>query len=109
MDSDPTYSMNKRIIKLMPDYQCWPLWEAGGDQVGNIDPHTLPLKSETIETLERWSKIFDSWMNLDDPHSGPEPSKKQVHEFNDEGEKLAKTLQKELGKAFQIIHDRKFK
>jgi len=32
-----------RIIKLMADYQCFPLWEASPGKVGNVDPNTLPI------------------------------------------------------------------
>ena len=42
--------MAKRI-KLMADYECFPLWGQSDDLPINIDPQTLPLTSETVQEL----------------------------------------------------------
>jgi hypothetical protein len=93
-----------RQIKLMPDYQCYPLWLSGNEGPANIDPATLPLSSETILRLERWANIFDNWMNLDDPASTPEPPDDEVAAFEDEGKALWKQLQLELGPTYHIFY-----
>ncbi len=54
-------------IKLMPDYQCWPIW--GVDGIGNINPHTLPISQETVAHLEKWAAAFEEGFNWDDPAS----------------------------------------
>ena len=37
-------------IKLMADYQCWPLWNI--DEPDNIAPQELPLAEQTIEQTD---------------------------------------------------------
>lgn len=36
-------------IKLMADYDCYPVWDM--DEIGEIDPSELPLSKETIKRL----------------------------------------------------------
>jgi hypothetical protein len=38
-----------RKIKLMPDYQCFPLWDM--EEPDNLDPKDLPLNKDTIASL----------------------------------------------------------
>ncbi len=35
-------------IKLMADYDCYPLWLDSDDEVGNIDPDVLPISDSTL-------------------------------------------------------------
>jgi hypothetical protein len=91
-------------IKLMPDYQCYPLWLTGNDGPANIDPVTLPLIPETILRLERWADIFDSWMDLDNPTSTSEPRNDEVSAFEDEGIELWKQLRRELEPAYEVFY-----
>lgn len=91
----------KKQIKLMLDYQCWPLWFAGdGEEIGNIDPRTLPLNIETIKDLEVWSEVFDSQLNLQYPKnifSGKELSNEEWDNLEKEGIRLWKKLIEEFG------------
>lgn len=32
-----------KTIKLMADYDCFPLWKSSPGEVGNIDPEDLPI------------------------------------------------------------------
>ena len=56
-----------RTIKLMPDYQCHPLWEASPGMVGNIDPATLPIPRDPVARLPEWARLYDATLNADDP------------------------------------------
>jgi len=50
--------MTPRRLKLMPDYQCNPLWEyeePPGDLYTNPDPAELPLSQATIRDLRAWA------------------------------------------------------
>ena len=47
----------------MADYHCWPLWHAGGTEVGCIDPETLPLTATTKQQLSVWQEFYDSKLN----------------------------------------------
>ncbi len=91
-------------IRLSTDYQCWPLWWEEADEVGDIDPKTLPLRPETIAGLERWAETFDSWMDLDDPASEQEPSDEEFQAFEQDGVRLWKQLQQELAPDYEVIY-----
>jgi hypothetical protein len=83
-------------IKLMADYSCWPLWKAGGGEVGNIDPSSLPLSPATRHSLNTWASHYNSWLNRTDPSlSGPK-SDADEEAFCAEGRRLWRLLQSEL-------------
>lgn len=88
-------------IKLSADYQCWPLWRPSGD---DVDPHTLPLSTETIERLERWADTYDGWLDLSDPARSPTPSPKEKRAFEQEGRRLWKRLRQELGPDYEVVY-----
>ena len=77
-----------QTIKLMADYDCWPLWWAGEHDPGNIDPATLPLSSQTLARLERWSDTFDTTLNLSDPCASGFPTPAALAAFEQEGAAL---------------------
>jgi len=91
-------------IKLMADYQSYPLWWAGPHAPGNIDPRILPLKPETVLLLKKWAGIFDSWMDLRDPASSAEPTHEQVTAFEEEGVRLWKQLRAELSPGYEVFY-----
>lgn len=92
-------------IKLMSDYACYPLWWVGENQVGNIDPATLPLSQETVKRLHAWSKAYDATLNWDDPaHSPGFLNHKDQEAFEHEGIALWKQLKKELPSYFKVYY-----
>ena len=86
-----------RIIKLMPDYQCHPLWEASPGAMGNIDPDTLPISRDLVAHLAEWAKTYDSTLNVDDPVQSGFKSDGERLDFIGAGNRLAEALQAELG------------
>jgi hypothetical protein len=92
-------------IRLMPDYGCDPLWWEEGDEVGDIDPETLPLGKDTIERLHKWAKVYDATLNWDDPtdSAGFETEKAEAA-FEEEGISLWKQLQQELSPNYEVIY-----
>lgn len=81
----------------MVDYGCDPLWWQEPDEVGDIDPATLPLTEDTIERLHRWAKAYDITLNWADPADSPGfESADAEAAFESEGISLWKQLQKEL-------------
>ncbi|KAB8141083.1 hypothetical protein F8S13_21445 [Chloroflexia bacterium SDU3-3] len=92
----------KQTIRLMPDYGCWPLWWMNGD--GDIDPHTLPLTSETVERLIYWSDTFDASLNRDDPASSAWPNKETYEAFENEGYQLWLILRQELVHTYIVFY-----
>ncbi len=83
----------------MPDYQCWPLWDV--DEIGNIDPHTLPISQEAVARLERWAAAFEEDFNWDDPASSVWPEGK-LDEFEAEGIRLWEQLRAELASQYDV-------
>lgn len=92
-----------RIIKLMPDYGCFPLWEASPDAVGNIDPRTLSLSASLVSELEKWAAQFDTTLNSDDPLESGFASSEQERDFATAGRQLCIKMQKELGPDFEVF------
>ena len=85
----------------MADYRSWPLWHAGGDEVGNIDPQTLPLSDDLVSDLNGWIEKLDGALNWDDPGDTNWPDG-FFAEFNCEGRKLAQRLKAELGPTYEV-------
>ena len=92
-----------RKIKVMADYQCWPLWEASPGKFGDIDPASLPISDSLRAELLEWKKRFDSILNLDDPASSRFPDAAAEQEFKRMGAALAERLQQELGAGYEVI------
>ena len=94
-------------IRLSTDYQCWPLWQEEGEEVGDIDPKTLPLPPETVARLEHWAATFDSWIDLDEPNAPTEPTDEEFEAFEQEGLRLWKQLIQELAPHYEVVYGRK--
>jgi hypothetical protein len=94
-----------RTLKLMADYQCYPLWEASPGEVGNIDPNSLPLSTSLREQLMAWADVYDSTLNWEDPALSGFASGDAVDEFKTQGMRLADQLREELGRKFVVLAD----
>jgi len=91
-------------IKLMADYECYPLWWVNSDKIGNIDPETLPLSQETISRLEKWEESYNATLNWQDPGNSPDLSPEEEAAFEQEGISLWKQLQKELAPNYEVVY-----
>lgn len=92
-----------RRIKLMADYECFPIWEASPGVVGNIDPQELPISSGLRERLMLWAETFDKTLHRDDPASSGFANECDESAFRDEGEGIARALQDELGDGYVVL------
>lgn len=91
-------------IKLMADYECYPLWFDSDDEVGNIDPNTLPISDSLKNELNKWSDDYDKTLNLDDPlHSGFKTINDEIT-FKEKGKILQKKLQAELNNNYEVTY-----
>ncbi|ROT97598.1 hypothetical protein EB810_06020 [Altererythrobacter sp. FM1] len=88
-------------IKLMADYDCWPLW--GLSAVGNIDPDTLSLSEATKEALAKWAQDYNETLNRADPIQSGFKNSEEALAFNIEGWRLWKCLQSELPE-FKVLY-----
>lgn len=91
-----------RTLKLMADYDCFPLWEASPGQVGNIDPETLNISAELKGDLAEWARFFDQTLNRDDPANSGFASTEAENAFKMQGRTLGERLQTELGAAYVV-------
>ena len=91
-------------LKLMAEYECWPLWLSSGaaDQRGNIDPVGLPLQPSTRHRLEQWARWFETTYNPDDPAASGFADQTARQAFNEEGQTLARLLQSELAGLYEV-------
>ncbi len=94
----------KDIIKLNTDYFCYPLWWATPGKVGNIDPETLPLSSETKQQLKNWSNTYNSILNLDDPGASGFVDEETRNNFEREGICLWMKLKQELEANYEVVY-----
>ena len=92
-----------RVLKLMANYDCFPLWEASPGIVGNVDPATLPISSNLRNLLHAWAKAYNLTLNKDDPLQSGFSSPEDELRFKEDGHKLAGLLQAELGSEVSII------
>ncbi|WP_146779526.1 hypothetical protein [Vreelandella sulfidaeris] len=83
-------------IKVMTDYQCFPIWHYGGDNVGDIDPATLPISKELVASLLAWASTYDATLNIEDPIKSGFPNESAQNEFIKKGLELAQKLKSEL-------------
>ena len=92
-----------RIIKLMADYNCHPLWEASPGVIGNIDPNELPLSEGLRQSLAEWARIYDATLNINDPASSGFPDANAEAVFKKMAHELGERLKNELGDTFPIV------
>lgn len=93
-----------RVIKLMADYHCFPLWEASPGKAGNVNPQDLPISPALRDALIVWAKKYTATSNIDDPKSSGFDSEEKIEEFRNEGDDLAQRLQDELGVTYHITN-----
>lgn len=89
-------------IKLMADYECFPLWETSPG-TGNIDPDTLPISQNLKNDLNAWAKSYDETLNHSDPLNSGFNTENDEKAFHDKACELSNKLQEELGEDFLII------
>lgn len=90
-------------VRVMAEYESYPLWQEGRNGVTNISPESLGLPVELAAQLEAWARDFDSTLDLGDPaRSGfTDPSLERV--FYARGLVLAKGVAAALGEEAEVV------
>lgn len=88
--------MSMNSIKVMADYQCFPIWHYGSDNVGDIDPATLPITKELASSFLEWAATYDATLNRQDPIESGFGTEASEAEFVEKGLELAQKLKCEL-------------
>lgn len=89
-------------IKLMPDYDCHPLWSMNPGDYRDIDPRELPISRGLQLRLSLWASKYDETLDRDCPSRSGFDSEELEREFKQEGKELAECLRDELGPNFSI-------
>ena len=91
-----------RVIRLMADYQCPPIWERVGDDLAPKDPASLPISAALAERIVAWSAEYGGTLNAADPASSGFPSDDAEIDWNKRGRGLWRELRAELGADFRV-------
>jgi hypothetical protein len=86
-------------IKLMPDYECSPLWWDGepGRFGDNIDPTDIGLDDSLKADLYAWAERYDATLDQDYPPDSCFATKEDLAKFVANGEALAARVRVALG------------
>lgn len=88
----------RQRLKLMADYQCFPLWWLGGRPIGMIEPDVLPLSEELKRRLSGWAAVYDRLMQTD--YRWPTAAAQAA--FVREGRVLLAALRDALGPGYEV-------
>ena len=86
-------------IKVMADYECWPLWNGE-----NLDPDSLPISKYLREQLAAWAERYDETLLDEYPPDSGFSNESEAEKFVNDGRELAKLLALELGKEFAVTY-----
>ena len=94
--------MEKKIIKIMPDYHCSPLWLIGTKTVENIPPDELPLSDSLKTKVLNWQKVYDETLNNLDPSKSGFKNAFQEEVFEKDGRHIWEEMLKELKGSYGV-------
>jgi hypothetical protein len=92
-----------KLLKLMTDYECFPLWKVGGE-IGNVDPDDLPLANELKAALRAWASAYDNTLNQEYPPDSGFASPAEEEAFEAEGRRLWNELQAQLSPEYKVVY-----
>ena len=91
-----------RNLKLMADYECFPLWETDENGLKNINPNELSISEELKRDLLAWADKYDSTLDWDYPPDSGFKYKQEKLESEATGENLYERLKGELDEQFDV-------
>jgi hypothetical protein len=91
-------------LRLMPDYECYPLWESRAAGAVNVDPADLPISDRLRQELRAWAQQYDATLNRHDPASSGFADREAEQAFEQEGLRLWQALRDELGPAADVSY-----
>jgi hypothetical protein len=84
-------------IRVMPDYDCAPLWWDQADHVGDIQPEELGLSNDLCTDLWAWAAAYDATLVRSDPIKSGFVSPAAERAFEEQGRSLSNRVAGELG------------
>ncbi len=97
-----TMATKTRNLKLMVDYDCYPLWEGSEPGANNISPADLPVSPGLRDALNAWASRYDETLDRDDPRRSGFHDSVAEAAFKADGEALLRKLQVELGQSYEL-------
>lgn len=91
-------------IKLMADYGNTVLWGCDPEEIGPIDPDSLPLITEMKAELLAWANAYDKTLNQEYPPDSGFASPAEEEAFEVEGRRLWRALQDQLGSDYKVVY-----
>lgn len=94
----------KRVVKVMWDYEAYPLWVAAG-RLGQASSRGVPVSVDLAADLQSWS---DNMTSLIWGRSGPDtrkwdsPDIEALSALNSEGRALAQRVRAELSDEWKV-------
>ena len=92
-----------KILRLMADYHCFPLWKPGSGEY-YVGPDGLPLSDGLKATLQTWADVYDRTLNEDYPPDSRFSSPTEEEAFETEGRRLWQALKNELGEGYKVLY-----
>ena len=84
----------KKILKLMPDYDYFPLWISDNNGLYNVNPDALDIPNELKTSLHSWSDSYDKTLNIEEPLFSGFSSQESEENFDLKGKRLWHELKK---------------
>ena len=50
------------VLKLMAEYQAFPVWRRDCRNSSMVDPHSLPIQEDLLTALWQWSRDYEDIM-----------------------------------------------
>lgn len=91
-------------VKVMADYECWPLWDMGFSGPRNLNPESLPISIPLRNGLLMWAERYDRTLDRTNPTCSGFSSRTEREQFVADGLVLAERLAKELGPSWSVVY-----
>jgi len=93
-----------KLMKLMADYECFPLWEVLDDGTMNVNPDDLPVAGDLKAALRIWAASYDRTLNQEYPPDSGFTTPEEEAAFEAEGRRLWEELQAQLGPEYKVVY-----
>lgn len=89
-------------LKLMADVGAPPLWNA--DRGGPVSLESLPLSPALLERLERWRKVYESYLAREGRYLEQQSNSAELDAFEREGLAIWQQLREELAGVYSVLY-----
>lgn len=89
-------------VRVMAEYESFPLWLDRTEGVSNVDPSDLGLNRELAAALLAWADEYDRTFDPAGPAAGGFASPEAATAFNARGRELTEAVVDELGPGYGV-------